>query len=51
MTLKELKNAMNQWVTVKEASDILGTTERTIYRQRSVGFAFTSESWKDCIPA
>jgi excisionase family DNA binding protein len=28
---------MNQWVTVKEAADILGTTERTIYRQMKAG--------------
>jgi len=37
MTLKELKDAMNQWVTVKEAADILETTERTIYRQMKSG--------------
>ena len=28
---------MKQWMTVKEAADILGTTERTIYRQMKSG--------------
>ncbi|MBC8522165.1 MAG: helix-turn-helix domain-containing protein [Methanomicrobia archaeon] len=28
---------MKQWMTVKEAADILGTTERTIYRQLKSG--------------